>query len=86
MPDAEECYRKALAIKQRISPGGLGITSTLNNLALVAQQRGDLAKAQEYYERALEIRERLAPGGVGVAWYLNSLAKVVRDRGNPEKA
>ena len=41
--------------------------ASLNNLGVVAFNRGDLATAEELHRRVLPIREKLAPGSLDVA-------------------
>lgn len=57
---AQEYYRKALAICERILGTQHSNTATIyNNIALVYFWQAEYEKAQEYYEKALEISEQV---------------------------
>jgi CHAT domain-containing protein/Tfp pilus assembly protein PilF len=69
-----------------LAPGSLDVATSLNNLGIVAQERGDLAKAEQYHRQALEIQEQLAPRSLAVTTSLNSLGIVAKERGELAKA
>lgn len=80
---AEDYYRQALAIRERVAPGSLAVASSLND---IGQTTFDMGKAEEYYRRALAIREEKAPGGLGVAASLLNLGLLDYYRGDSDKA
>ena len=56
---------------------------SLNNLALLLQDQGDLAGARALYERALAIREKaLGPEHPDTAKSLNNLAVLLQAQGD----
>ena len=52
-------FRKALALAEAHVPESVHTANSLNNVAEVARERGDLAEAYEYHQRALALRRRL---------------------------
>ena len=81
---AEKLSRAALAIRERaLGPEHPGTATSLNNLALLLHDQGDLAGAQPLFERALAIFER-APGPEhpGTATSLNNLAHLLQVQGD----
>jgi tetratricopeptide (TPR) repeat protein len=57
--EAEQLYRRALALKQRQhGPRHRDLAPTLNNLATLLREQGRAAEAVTLYQRALEILER----------------------------
>jgi CHAT domain-containing protein/Tfp pilus assembly protein PilF len=83
---AEEYHRLALEIRQKLAPASLTVAASFNNLGLVAELRGDLAKAEDYHRQALDIEQKLAPGSLAVASSFNNLGLVAGDRGDWTKA
>ncbi|PYX94703.1 MAG: hypothetical protein DMG67_00890 [Acidobacteria bacterium] len=71
--EADRFYREALVIENKLSPNGVEITKTLNNLGLSAWRRGNLDRAEEYYRQTLTIQQKLVPGSLDVAMSLNNL-------------
>ena len=57
------------------------MAASLNNLGIVARDRGELATAEAYYKRALAIKEKLAPDSLDVA-LPEQPGDVARDRGD----
>ncbi len=81
--DAEELYRRALAIREKaLGVGHLDVAQTLYNLALTYWKNGKHADAVGLYKRALAIREkRLGASHLDVAQTLNELANVYHHQG-----
>jgi len=79
---AQDYFRRALAVYERLAPNSLEIAASLDNLSNVASSRGDLAAAQAYHSRALVVFERLAPNSLDVAKCLINLGIVALDRGD----
>ena len=75
-----------MEIEEKLAPGSLVLALSFGNLGLVANERGDLAKAEQYLRQALEIQEKLAPGSLGVAASLDNLGVVANKRGDLAKA
>jgi CHAT domain-containing protein len=81
---AEECYRQALAIEERLAPDGLAFASSLSGLGALAELRGDHAQADAFHHRALATRERLAPGSIAVMTSLSWLGLASYNRSELE--
>ncbi len=86
LDQAEELYRRALAIRQRPALESLDMALSLNGLGAVALARGDLDQAAKLFRRSLAIREQQAPGSLDVAAGLNNLGIVAKVRGDLEQA
>jgi CHAT domain-containing protein/Tfp pilus assembly protein PilF len=83
---AEEYFRKALAMRERLAPESLDLAASLNNLGTLIKEQGEFREAQEYYERSAAIIEKLAPESLQCASGLNNLGLFAYDRGNLAKA
>ena len=83
---ADRYLRRAFAIKEKLAPDSLTLAATLNNMAMVAMYREDMASAEAYARRAVAIKERLAPHSLTLASGLTNLAGPVRRRGNRSEA
>ena len=81
-PAAKDYFQKALAIQERLAPGSMEVSFTLNFLGLMALNQGDVAGAKDYFQKALAIRERLAPVSLDLANSLMSLGGLARERGD----
>jgi tetratricopeptide (TPR) repeat protein len=85
---AQPLFERALAIREKV----LGLehpatANSLNNLAGLLQDRGDLAGARPLFERALATREKvLGPEHLDTAGSLNNLANLLRDQGGQSGA
>jgi tetratricopeptide (TPR) repeat protein len=81
---AASFLREALAIRERVlGPEHPDTAQSLNNLAMVLRDQGDLAAARPLYERALTIRERvLGPQDRATAQSLYNLAGLLQAQGN----
>ncbi len=62
------------------APGSLDLASSLHNLALSADERGDLATAEDLYSLSLALREEQVPDGAEVALSLNNIGAVLESR------
>lgn len=82
---AEDCYTRALAESRKLELS-FAAASSLTALGVVANTKGDLAKAEEYYRQALTIRKDLLPDSLDVARSLNNLGWVRFLRGDPDQA
>jgi tetratricopeptide (TPR) repeat protein len=80
---ARPLFERVLAIYEKVlGPEAPDTATSLNNLASLRQDQGDLAEAQPLFERALAIREKvLGPEHPDTAWSLNNLAILLRDKG-----
>jgi CHAT domain-containing protein/Tfp pilus assembly protein PilF len=79
-------HAAAVAAYRSLGTHELGEAMALEQLAIVALSRGQLAVSQEHQEAALSIRERAAPGSTDVASSLNNLGVVARQRGDLVRA
>ncbi|HEY4404889.1 MAG TPA: tetratricopeptide repeat protein [Xanthobacteraceae bacterium] len=81
---ARPLYERALALKEKaFGPDHPETALSLNNLALLLQDQGDLAGARPLHERALAIREKaLGPGHPYTAESLNNLALLLQAQGD----
>jgi len=82
--DARRLLERALAIREKALGSEHPNTATsLNNLALLLPDQGDLAGARPIYERALGIDEKaLGPEHPGTATDLNNLAILLKAQGD----
>src|SRR3989442_939152 len=91
LPEAEQGYRKALAMYRQLYPKGKypngpsGLAAGLNNLAGVLRAQGKLTAAEPFYREALAMSGRLylevkyPDGHPTLATNLNNLALVLED-------
>jgi tetratricopeptide (TPR) repeat protein len=81
---AAELFRDALAIREKtLRPGHPDTAVSLNNLATLLRDQGDLAGARPLYERALAINEKaLGPEHAQTAVSLNGLALLLKGQGD----
>ena len=79
---------RALAIWERVfGPDHPHVAISLNNLASLLTDQGELVAAWPLYERALAIQTReLAPDRRDTATSLNNLALLLHDQGEPAAA
>jgi CHAT domain-containing protein/Tfp pilus assembly protein PilF len=87
-PEAEDLYRRALAISER---GGtksqLTLAMSTNDLAHILEPQGHYVEAEQLYLRAIAILEqKLGPGHPSVATALNNLAVVYLRQGRLDDA
>ena len=82
--EAQPLFERALAIREKkLGPEHTRTASSLNNLALLLWNRGDLARARPLFERALALGEKsLGSEHRDVATRLNNLALVLRAQGD----
>ncbi|MEH1905658.1 MAG: tetratricopeptide repeat protein, partial [Nostoc sp.] len=77
-------YEQSLEISEQIGDVK-GKATTLNNMALVIAQQGDIPRASALYEQSLEISEQI--GDVkGKATTLNNMALVIAQQGDIPRA
>ena len=81
---ARPLHEQALAILEKaLGPEHPHTATSLNNLALVLKDQGDLAAARPLYERALAIDEKvLGPEHPDTAFDLANLGLLLRDQGD----
>ena len=81
---ARPLCERALGIREKaFGPDHLNTAPSLNNLARLLQDQGDLAAARPLYERALAIREKLlGPEHPDTAMSLNNLATLLEAQGD----
>ncbi|WP_052402549.1 tetratricopeptide repeat protein [Muricoccus aerilatus] len=81
---ARSLHERALLIRENtLGPEHPDTAMSLNNLALVLREQGDLAGARPLFERALLIRENaLGPEHPDTAMSLNNLALLLRGQGD----
>ena len=81
---ARPLYERALAISEKaLGPEHPYTATSLNNLAVLLRDQGDLAGARPLFERALAIHEKaLGPEHPDTAASLNNLAGLLRDQGD----
>ena len=81
-PEAESQLRAVLATRRRtLGPEHPDLAESLNNLASLLQDRGDLAGAEPLHREALAIwRKALGDGHPRVATSLNNLAGLLKSR------
>ncbi len=76
--------QRALAIREKVlAPEHSDVATSLNNLALLYDTKGDHGQAELLYQRALAIREKvLGPDHPDVAISLNNLAALYATKGD----
>ncbi len=83
---ADEYFRRAVEIRQRLVPGSQDLAHALMGVAMAAAWRADYAASRDYDLRALEILEALGPEVEWVefrkATALNNLAGTLADLGD----
>jgi tetratricopeptide (TPR) repeat protein len=81
---ARPLFERALAIREEaLGPEHPETATSLNNLAVLLEDQGDLANARPLIERALAIKEKaLGPEHPDTATSLNVLATLLRDEGD----
>jgi tetratricopeptide (TPR) repeat protein len=81
---ARTLKERALAIREKVlGPEHPDTATSLNNLALVIKDQGDLTGARPLYERALAIREKvLGPEHENTALSLNNLGVLIENQGD----
>jgi tetratricopeptide (TPR) repeat protein len=86
--EARSLLERALAIRENVlGPEHLETAMSLNNLAVLLWDQGDLVGARPLYERTLAICERtLGPDHPHTARSLNNLAVLLGDQGDLTKA
>ncbi len=83
---AEECYQRSLEETRRLPSPSLTEAASLNDLGILAENRGDLGRSEDYHQRALAIQQKLAPGSFAVAASLHNLGNLAWRRGDPGRA
>jgi tetratricopeptide (TPR) repeat protein len=82
--DAEDWYRKSLAIKEELGDRP-GLADTFHNLGVVAQVRGHLDDAEDWYRKSLAIKEELGDRP-RLANTFHNLGTVAQRRGDLDDA
>ena len=82
--EARPLYERALAINERVlGPEHPGTAMSLNNLASLLRNQGELASARSLFERALMISEKVqGPEHPDTATSINSLAHLLQEQGD----
>jgi tetratricopeptide (TPR) repeat protein len=81
---ARPLLERALEIRQKVfGPEDIHTAQSLNSLAILLQDQGDLARAQPLFARALAIKEKeLGPRHPDTAASLNNLARLLQSQGD----
>ena len=83
---AQEQIEGALAIQERLAPGGVAVARSLHDLGAVALQRGDLNTAAIHLNKSLSISTRLQPASPAMAATLFNLARLATREGALDQA
>ena len=86
IPEAEDKYRHALAVYQRINPATVACAGVLGNLGNAAYDRRDLTAAEDFYLRAIAILDRVSPGSLDVAKAYHNYGNILFAMNRPELA
>ena len=84
LQDAEDWYRKSLAIEEHLGDRP-GLAASYHQLGMVAQDRGRLEDAEDWYRKALAIKEDLGDRP-GLAACYHQLGVIAHLRGRLEDA
>ena len=79
---AEDLYRKAYSIQERLAPGSIDLAWNLESLAQIAMYRNELDIAEKDLFKALEIKERLAPESLEISTSLGNLGRLALIQGD----
>ena len=79
--EAETLLRRALALREAAGGNGSELASTLDRLAEVLDDKGELSEAEAVTRRALEISRRRPGDHLDTARYLGRLGAILRRRG-----
>lgn len=74
-PSAVSAYREALDLWRNLSPKGIAVAMSLNDLGGVLRKSGQLEEAEAHYREALAIAKAL-PNPEGISIYTGSLAEL----------
>jgi tetratricopeptide (TPR) repeat protein len=78
--EAEEYFRKALTIREKLEPNTPVAGYGSINLGMPLVERGELSQAEEYEQRALRIFDRFPRESGALAVVLNNLGEIARYR------
>jgi tetratricopeptide (TPR) repeat protein len=84
LDDAEDWYRKSLAISEELGNKPV-IATTYHELGRAAHQRRRLDNAEDWYRKSLAINEELG-NKPGMAFTFGLLGLLAEDRGQPRQA
>lgn len=95
IPKALEFYHRSLKIQEELSvketdssavrASKIGIANSLNNIAYVYDNQGDITKALEYFHKSLTIREEIKDKA-GTAQSLNNIGVIYKKKGDAARA
>jgi CHAT domain-containing protein len=77
---AEQHYRQALSLNEKLAPEGINIAETFDHLGDLRLHLNDLDNAEAFYRRAASIQELLIPGTLPHAESLAGLGTVAQRR------
>jgi CHAT domain-containing protein len=86
LAQAEQHYRRALAIWEKIVPDTTFVSQALERLGQLTADQSDLARAEEYYRRAIAIDQRRVPESPDLAAGLSGLGNVLLAKGQLAEA
>lgn len=87
--EAERFYRRGLEVDREVAAGApsADVAQATNSLAVLLEERGDLAAAEALYREALAMRRELhPPGHANLAGPMQNLARLAMDAGRLDEA
>jgi serine/threonine-protein kinase len=87
--EAEQFYRRGLEVDREIAGGAASanVAQSTNSLAVLLEERGDVAAAEVLYREALAMRRELhPPGHANLAGPMQNLARLAMDAGRLDEA
>ena len=85
---AEQFYRRGLEVDREVAGGAssANVAQATNSLAVLLEERGDVAAAEALYREALAMRRELhPPGHANLAGPMQNLARLAMDAGKPRR-
>lgn len=84
--EAEALSLRAKAVLERLEPRGFNMSTCLNNLGRIAEERGEAGVGCELHRKAVEIRRELCGDGPETAFCLGNLGTALLAAGRPDEA
>lgn len=77
---AETILETTREIREKLAPGSLSLSDSLNSLGSLALYQQRLESAANYFQRTLEISEKLAPGSLKLSRLYSNLGLIAKSK------